>query len=388
MITREQIRELAEVESPEGAAVSFYFQPTRPHNRSHKEEIILLKDLVRGAMKQAHGAARSDLQRILENAEQLHANHAQAHAIFACSAKGVWREFNLPPKLEASAVVLNSRFHLSPLVRALEHALRAAVALVDREKAHIFAVNNSKGSEEVTTLEQIVSDTPRRVRSDGFGGYQAGHVERHIDNEAMRHFKHTAERLKDIVETRGLEQVVIGCRDETWSEIEPHLHTYVRQRLAGRFSADPASSSVPEVREQVERIILQQRASEREALVREVVGEAHRDGRGVTGLRNVLFSLERGEIQTLLIGNGFAAPGVECRNCGHLDSRDSRQCDICGRETTEIENLLDALVSRAIRNGGVEIAHISSNGEFERSGNIAALLRFRADQNTAQKLAS
>jgi len=285
MITREQIRELAEVESPEGAAVSFYFQPTRPHNRSHKEEIILLKDLVRGAMKQAHGAARSDLQRILENAEQLHANHAQAHAIFACSAKGVWREFNLPPKLEASAVVLNSRFHLSPLVRALEHALRAAVALVDREKAHIFAVNNSKGSEEVTTLEQIVSDTPRRVRSDGFGGYQAGHVERHIDNEAMRHFKHTAERLKDIVETRGLEQVVIGCRDETWSEIEPHLHTYVRQRLAGRFSADPASSSVPEVREQVERIILQQRASEREALVREVVGEAHRDGRGVTGLR-------------------------------------------------------------------------------------------------------
>lgn len=387
MITREQLRELAEIESPEGAAVSFYFQPTPPPNKSHKEELILVKDLVRGAMKQPGGNPREDLERILRHAEQFHGNHSQARAIFACSARGVWREFNVPARLGPSLLVLNSRFHLSPLITALDRALRCAIALIDREKAHIMVMGEGEAPEEVTSLEQILSETPRRVRTAGFAGYEGGHIERHIDNEAMRHFKRAAERLKEIVENRGLDQVVIGCRDEIWSEVETQLHPYVRQRLVGRFSADPGTTTAQNIRHQVERIVLEQRASEREALLREVLGESQRNGRGVTGLRNVLLSLERGEVQTLLLPDGFAAPGVECRNCGHLDSRASRLCDVCGRETTELDNLLDALVSRAIRNGGVDIVHISTNGELERAGNIGALLRFRADQNTAQKLA-
>src|SRR5919201_4235626 len=150
----------------------------------------------------------------------------------------------------------------------------------------------------------------------------------------------------------------MGCRDEIWLEIESQLHSYVRQRLVGRFPADPATTTAAEIRDQVEKLIFEQRASEREALVREVLGEAQRDGRGVTGLRNVLLSLERGEVQTLLLPTSFAAPGVECRNCGHLDSRASRLCDVCGRETTEVENLVDALVSRAIGNGSVDIVPI------------------------------
>ncbi|MCI0353412.1 MAG: hypothetical protein L0Z53_28670 [Acidobacteriales bacterium] len=386
MITRDQLRELAQIESPEGAAVSFYFQPTRPANKAHREELILVKDLVRGAMKQANGAARDDLDRILRSAEQLHGNHSIAKAIFACSARGIWREFNMPAGAGASTVVLNSRFHLAPLISALDHALRCAVMLLDREKAYIFVLGEGEGF-EVSSVEQIVSDTPRRVRAAGFAGYEDRHIERHIDNEAMRHYKRAAERLKEIVETRGLEKVLIGCRDDSWPEVESQLHSYVRQRLVGRFPADPATVTNAGVREQASQVVGERRASEREALVREALGEAQRNGRGVTGLRNVLLSLERGEIQTLLLAHGFSAPGVECRHCGHLDSRNSAQCDVCGRETTERENLLDALVSRAISNGSVDIVPITGNGAFERAGNIAALLRFRADQNTAQKLA-
>jgi peptide subunit release factor 1 (eRF1) len=386
MITRDQLRELAQIESPEGAAVSFYYQPSRPANKAHREELILVKDLVRVAMKQANGATRQDLERILRAAEQLHGNHSHAKAIFACSSRGIWREFNAPAGPGTSTVILNSRFHLAPLVAALDQALRCAVLLVDREKAHIFVLADGD-SLEVSSVEQIVSDTPRRVRAAGYAGYEEGRIERHIANEAMRHFKHASERLKEIVEARGLEKILIGCRDDSWPEIESQLHPYLRHRLVGRFSADPATITSSNIREQVSQLVAERRASEREALVREVLGEAQRNGRGVTGLRNVLLSLERGEVQTLLLSQSFAAPGVECRNCGHLDSRTGRQCDVCGQETIERENLVDALVSRAIGNGSVEIVPIAGNGAFERAGNIAALLRFRADQNTAQKLA-
>ena len=51
MITREEIRRLAQVQSTEGGAISFYFQPQTPQNKSHREEAILVKDLVRDALR-------------------------------------------------------------------------------------------------------------------------------------------------------------------------------------------------------------------------------------------------------------------------------------------------------------------------------------------------
>src|ERR1039458_3266710 len=51
MITREQIQELAQFEDQGNSALSFYFQPTAPRNKAHKEEAILTKDLAREALR-------------------------------------------------------------------------------------------------------------------------------------------------------------------------------------------------------------------------------------------------------------------------------------------------------------------------------------------------
>jgi hypothetical protein len=51
MITREQIHELAQFEDQGACALSFYFQPTAPRNKAHKEEAILTKDLAREALR-------------------------------------------------------------------------------------------------------------------------------------------------------------------------------------------------------------------------------------------------------------------------------------------------------------------------------------------------
>src|SRR5215469_16920798 len=100
MITREEIRQLAQIESPATCAVSFYFQPQTPQDQSHREEAILVKDLVRERMRKAersgnHVAMREDLQKILGIAESLHGNHSRGKAIFACKAQGIWREFDV-----------------------------------------------------------------------------------------------------------------------------------------------------------------------------------------------------------------------------------------------------------------------------------------------------
>src|SRR5258707_11171535 len=79
MITREDIRELAQFHTSgnEGWALSFYFEAPTPQNKSHREETILAKDLVRRALREVdksakNGSTRADLKRILELAENLH----------------------------------------------------------------------------------------------------------------------------------------------------------------------------------------------------------------------------------------------------------------------------------------------------------------------------
>jgi len=388
MITREAIRELAEYESLQGCALTFYYQPDTPQNQSHREEAILVKDLVREALREVekegkNACARSDLDRILEVAERLHGNGGKAKAIFADSAQGFWREFDIPAWLPGTSLVVNRRFHLKPLAGVIDASPRVCVCAMDRSKARIF--NYKLG--EVNEVVDFFKEIPRRGRSDGWAGFDAGHLERKVLNEAMQHFKMVADILLEMHERGGFDNLVIACRDDVWSEIEPHLHVYLKDKLLGRFRADPAVVSDETIREEVERLLDESELKRRQNLVREVLGQAQRNGLGAVGLRRVLRSLETGEIQTLLLGERFKASGSECRNCGHIDLRQSSDCAVCGQPTSHVEDLADPIIGRALRSG-IEVLYINEDEEFERAGHIGALLRFRADQNTAMKLAS
>jgi peptide chain release factor subunit 1 len=201
----------------------------------------------------------------------------------------------------------------------------------------------------------------------------------------MHHFKLFAESLQ-ILLNHDFEALLIGCRDETWPELEPHLHTYVKQKLMGRFLVDPGVASGDEVREMAEGILSRHIQTDQQNLIREIIGEAQRNARGAIGLRHVLNALERHEVQTLLVNRDFQAQAVECDNCRHLDTRMVKSCAVCGHPMHEISDVSDALVDMAIRNGA-EIRFVDGDPELESAGRVGALLRFRADQNTPQKVA-
>jgi peptide subunit release factor 1 (eRF1) len=153
-----------------------------------------------------------------------------------------------------------------------------------------------------------------------------------------------------------------------------------------RFVVDPAVATADQVRRESERLLAEYSRNRRQALIREVLGETRRNGRGALGLNRVLLALETGEMQTLLLSENFAAPGARCTNCGHLDARMVPNCAVCGQPTVEVEDLADVLLSEAIRNG-IEVVYVTSEPELSRYDGIGALLRFRADQNTEAKKA-
>lgn len=381
MITREQIRELAEFEDPQGGALTFYFQHSAPRNKAHKEETILTKDQAREVLRQVEGkgkceSARADLDRMMRLSQEWLGNGARAKAVFACSARELWREYDLPARLTGTHFFINRHFHLKPLARLLGAFPSLGVVLVDRHRARLFDLRLG----ELTEREGFFHPLSRRGRSDGFAGYDAGHAERRVADEARQHFKTVAEFLKDALEKGLFERWILGCQDIHWSQFEPQLHSYVSQRLLARFPADVAHISLDEIRSQAERLFEASQEKRCRQIVHETLGQARSNGRGVTGLRRVLRALEMGEIQTLLIGENYVAQAVECGGCGHLDAHIVSLCPVCGRETREVVDVGEALLPWIIRRD-IELFYVKDDPDFDKVGNIAALLRFRSALN-------
>ena len=386
MMTRDEIRELAAFQADEAkgaCALSFYLQPDPPQDRSHRREAIVAKDVVKQALKSAsangkNGSLHADLDRVLDLATNLRGN-ARGRAVFACSAQNFWKEYELPLHLGATHIYLQSRFQLKPLAALLGAQPALSVAIVDRQRARFFDLR----LDDLRERGAIVHMLSRNASSQGYNGYEGGHAERRVSEEALQHFKAVSERLRTDFEKGIWERLIVGCQDANWPEFESHLHPYVKQRLIGRFSADVASVSNEEIRDHAGAVLnrwITERGSKKAS---EAVDFAKSNGRGVTGLRRVLRALEAGEVQTIFLTENYSARAVECPNCGHLDAHIVPSCGACGRPTRELTDVCDAIIPIAIRRD-IELFYLKEHTDLDRAGNIAALLRFRSDQRTGQ----
>lgn len=389
-ITREQIRELAEFQDEKSCAVSFYFQPSTPRNKAHKEDTILIKDLAREALRNLESrapeskgqesklkkdSARADMGRILRLSGELRSNGTHGKAVFACAAQNIWREYDLPAALPGTQLFLDRHFHLKPIAYLLGASPLLGVVLVDRHRARIFDLRLG----ELTEREDLFHPLPRRGRGDGYAGYDGGHAQRRVEDETRQHFKHVAEVLKDLLEKGVFEKWILACQDAHVSLLEPQLHSYVSQALIGRFHADLAHAAKDEIRTHAQQIVDRWQSERRRELVGQALAQARSNGRGVTGLRRVLRSLELGEVQTLLIGENLQAHAVECSGCGHIDAHLVGFCPVCGRATQEIVDVGEAILPWVIRRD-IETFYVKDDPEFDKVGNIAALLRFRSEK--------
>jgi peptide chain release factor subunit 1 len=381
MITREQINELAQFEDQTSCALSFYFQPATPRNKAHKEDAILTKDLAREALRQIetrgkNESARADLDRIVRLSQELRGNGAHAKAVFACSAQNFWREYDLPAQLSGTQLLVDRHFHLKPLAQLLGAFPSLGIVLVDRHRARLFDLRLG----ELTEREGFFHPLTRRGRGDGFAGYDGGHAQRRVEDEARHHYKFVADFIKDALEKGMFEKWILGCQETHWPQIEAQLHPYASQKLLGRFSSEVAHATPEEVRSHAERIFAKSQAKRCNEILRETISQARGNGRGVTGLRRVLNSLESGEVQTLLVGHNYHSQAVECAGCGHLDAHLVSFCPACGRATRQVVDVAEAILPWVIRRN-IELFYVKDDPEFDKVGNIAALLRFRSEQN-------
>jgi len=251
--------------------------------------------------------------------------------------------------------------------------------MVDRQRARFFDLR----LDDLHERGAIVHMLSRSATNYGYHGYEGGHAERRVADEALQHFKAVSERLRIDFEKGIWERLIVGCQDANWPEVESHLHPYVKQRLIGRFSADVASVSNEEIRDRAGAVLNRWITERGVKKASEALDFAKSNGRGVTGLRRVLQALETGEVQSIFLTENYSARAVECPHCGHIDAHLVPTCVACGHATRELTDVCDAIIPTAIRRD-IELFYLKEHDGLDRAGNIAALLRFRADQTSGQ----
>ena len=389
MISREDLRQLADFECrPNEFAISFYFQPGIPKDKSHREEAIQAKDVVRRTIQELEVNAHrpktvEDLRNILRIAEGLHGNERFGKAVFSCSERNIWREFDVPPVSSGTRLFVNRRFHLKPLAALFSEYPKLWVALADRQTARVLELEFG----EIRQRLELNNPIPRHGRSDGYGGYDGGHAQRHKEDEVRKHFRELAEIVKNGAVGKQFAAIVFGCHDVNWPELQAQLHPDVVKKTLGHFSGEIATLPEEKAASEALRIAQETLRTHQHSLLDEALDESRANGRGATGLRRVLRALELGEVDTLLMAQDYSAKAVECTNCRHLDSHVVPYCPVCGRATRELEDVCEALVPIIVRNN-LGLVLLPRDEALDKVGNIAALLRFRADRNTNQLLAA
>ena len=106
-------------------------------------------------------------------------------------------------------------------------------------------------------------------------------------------------------------------------------------------------------------------------LVEELRQRTAADHGGVVGLEPTLAALAERRVETLLVSEGFTAPGARCPSCGWLGP-DLRQCPQCGTTNVEIDNIVEFAVTEATaQHASVEFCRGTELDNFGRIGAIA-----------------
>lgn len=385
MIDWNQLEALARYQNLENPVVSLYLNVTPP--RSYESELNSLIHIAyrsqenrytNDQLKQLKKVLDSIETHIFKNLKKL--ERTRLVVIFA-DADGLWQEYQSPVGLPNSLVV-EADPYIRPLTMLLDEFDRYCVLVTDARKARIFSLYLGDFEEYPDVF--VEDNVPNKVRAkqsmtvDAGGTVRGGlgdkRIERHIEDHVHRHLKHVADRTLDFFKEKHFSRLIVGGPDDkTRPWLKDHLHTYLKERLAGEFNARPDDNAA-ELKDKAIDVAWTWKRNREHALIQEVFDHSGPGDKGVLGVEPTLEVLTLGQVHTLLVHQDFETEGYVCPE-DHLLSTYLETCPFCEGPMHYTQYLADEMVEEAISQNS-EVEHIfTSHEDFEQYG-VGAKLRF------------
>ncbi len=366
MLSDHDLHELLSYQA--GSPVLSLYLNTEPENGNADSHRLRLRSLLREVNIPEDEAV------IMRYFDHEHDWTGRSVVVFSCAAEGYFRAYPLAVPVR-SRVRINDRPHVKPLADLLDSYGGYGVVLVDKQGARVFFFHLGELREQEGVLGESVRHTKRGGGSSAPGrrGGVAGQTD-YVDEITERNMKEVVGFATHFFSDNNLRRLLIGGTDQNAALFKSLLPKAWQSLVVGHFPMSMAASHT----EVLEKAMLIGKEAEmrREArLVDSVVTETAKGRMGVLGLDDTLEMVRAGRVQSLVIREGYRAPGYVCEGCGNLVTQVLETCPFCGASFKEIPDAVETAVRQVMQQGAdVEVLHPEQ--EFGEGHNIGALLRY------------
>ena len=340
----------------------------------------------------------SALERILQHLKLYKSTPSNGLAVFSGNVSEkdgvadieIWA-IEPPEPLKTKLYWCGQDFILDPLKEIFREREIYGLVVLDKSEAEIGLLSGKK----LQSLKHMESIVPGKTKKGGWSQARYARIREGLLNDFMKKVGDVASaQFKDQKDLRG---VIIGGPGPIKDMFNDgdFLSYDIKKKILGVI--DTSYSGMPGMQELVERSeeLLKEASIMREMKVLErFFGEFAKDsGLAIYGLHEVIDALKAGNIETLLLSDGFdwIDAKFECSKCDFkkdevLRRQDAsgHKCDKCsGKLRLTGENDLTEEITKLAEDMGTSVENISTDtprGEQLRElGGIAGILRYRQE---------
>jgi peptide subunit release factor 1 (eRF1) len=347
--------------------LSIYLNTDKTQANSDRYKLQL-----RGMLKPI--ALPDDVAAVEEYIEHQYDWSGRSVAIFSCTREGFFRTYPLAVPLQSRARIGHSP-HVKPLANMLDFYGGYGVVLIDKQGARVFYFNLG----ELVEQEGIVGEEVRHTKRGGassLAGRRGGVAGRtnYVEEVTERNMKEAVDFAIRLFQEYNVRRVVIGGTDDNVAQFRSLLPKRWQSLVMGTFPIGMTASK-DEVLERA--MAIGKIAEERHevSLVDAVITNAAKRKGGAIGLDDTLKAVHDGRVQTLVLREGYRAPGYQCTGCGYLTAQAYATCPFCGKMLAQIQDAVELAVRNVMQQGG-EVEFLQNPTAADQLNSIGAILRY------------
>ncbi len=368
MFSRDDLQQLAEYQGQHAVlSLTLNVDPTR---RTKDEYRLALRHLLRSIQGRANGDA-AVIERFFESEYDW---SGRGLAIFSSQKENFWKVYSLAVPI-VDSVVYGPKPYLTPLANLWDVYGRFVVAIIDKQGARFIFVQMG----EVVDGEGILGEEVRHVKS-GAGSTPTGRrrnpdepTDRHVQEVIRRNVKDVAHALQQFCEKHTPRYVVLGGNAEIVNDVRAHLMQPCAERVIGTIAGDIDDSDLV-IRDRALKVVEEAERKREFSLADAAITAAAKNSHGAVRIERIVTAAHAGQIQTLLVAEGYTSEGYRCQGCGYVTMAPTAQCQFCGGTFNLIPDAVEVAISKVLEQGGrVDIVH--GHDTLQEVG-VAALLRY------------
>ena len=365
MLSDREVKELLNLKTSH-PILSVYLNVETRSAEEHKRRLRgMLKDL------NLNGAS-GDLDAVERYIEHEYDWSGRSLALFSCKPDGFFRAYPLHVPVRSRARLMPGAY-VKPLADLLDAYGGYGVALVDKQGARVFHFHLGELREQEGTMGEAIKQVKRGGASSVAG--QRGGVGggRHSEEMVARNMRDSAGFAADFFKREQVRRILLGGSAENVAQFRGELPRSQQSLVMGTFPMDMTASHDEVLRKAME-VAAEAEQKREEKLVEAVITAAAKGKEGVVRLDETLSMVHDGRVMTLVVSDGYRAPGYRSTACGFVTAQEMETCPFCGSGFEKIEDAVEHAIRKVMADGGeVEVVR---GTKLEEAGKIGGLLRY------------